>query len=95
MNGTMQMDTSAAQTVKTEILDTVEAMRNRWMLFNRRVDEFTSTDWKSRSSSQFFDIFRELVELENIRLDELNQLASKLDMEIAAWENTNISGSAL
>jgi len=88
MSSTLKMDIAAAMAVKTKIDSSSEEITNQWRLLNQRMDEFIQMDWKGDSARQFNDIFKQFVEVELIRLQELKQLSAKLDNEIAQWQET-------
>ena len=66
-----------------------EEIYNQWRLINQRIDEFVQLDWKGRSSDQFKDIFKQLLEYEYLRLQELKDLSAKLEEEISQWQETS------
>ena len=86
MTGTLKMDVSAAMAVSSKMTNSSEEIYNQWRLINQRIDEFVQLDWKGRSSDQFKDIFKQLLEYEYLRLQELKDLTIKLDEEITQWQ---------
>ena len=88
MGNTLKMDIAAAMAVKAKIDNSSEEIQNRWRILNQRMDEFIQMDWKGDSSRQFHDIFKQFLEIEFIRLQELMQLSTKLESEIAQWQET-------
>ncbi len=85
MTGTLKMDVSAAMAVKSKMDNSSEEIYNQWRLINQRIDEFVQLDWKGRSSDQFKDIFKQLMEYEYLRLQELKDMSLKLEEEVSQW----------
>ena len=76
------------------MVDAPAAVRYQRAIDRKRIenistlDEFIQMDWKGDSARQFNDIFKQFVEVELIRLQELKQLSAKLNNEIAQWQET-------
>jgi len=91
MSNTLKMDVAAALAVKSKIDNSAEEINDKLTTLNRTVDDFIQMDWKGSSARQFQDIFKQLMEFEQYRLQELKSLSTMLDEEIIQWQEMSSS----
>jgi len=70
-------------------LDTVSQTADNYQMLLSQANALIPADWESPSANEFLDRLNELTNKYNAKLEEMTELVSKLENELAQWFETS------
>lgn len=86
---TLHMDVDVSRSVVHQLNTTCDAIHSQLVNLNNTIEPFVGRSWISPSATQFSSEFISWSHKQRGLIEELQELAKRLEREIAEWEATS------
>jgi uncharacterized protein YukE len=86
---TLHMDIDVSRSVVNQMNATCDALHSQLVGLNNTIEPFVGNSWISPSATLFSSEFMDWSNKQRVLIEELQELARRLEREIAEWEATS------